>query len=142
MKTRVPRRLRVIRWSGAVLCALILALGLVSLRWSIVWEGRCASLAVRKGSVYVWLGQFARPNGWSIAREWSYRSWWLDFLAPRIQSNHAWLPLWIPFVLVGAPLAVAWGRERARVPPGHCRKCGYDLTGNISGRCPECGTTV
>jgi hypothetical protein len=21
-----------------------------------------------------------------------------------------------------------------------CRHCGYDLTGNISGRCPECGT--
>jgi hypothetical protein len=21
-----------------------------------------------------------------------------------------------------------------------CRKCGYDLTGNVSGTCPECGT--
>ena len=26
-----------------------------------------------------------------------------------------------------------------RPPPGHCQKCGYDLTGNVSGRCPECG---
>ncbi len=26
-----------------------------------------------------------------------------------------------------------------RYPPGHCRKCGYDLTGNESGTCPECG---
>jgi len=25
---------------------------------------------------------------------------------------------------------------------GHCQKCGYDLTGNVSGRCPECGTTT
>jgi len=24
-------------------------------------------------------------------------------------------------------------------PPGHCRACGYDLTLNQSGRCPECG---
>ena len=24
----------------------------------------------------------------------------------------------------------------------HCRQCGYDLTGNISGRCPECGREV
>jgi hypothetical protein len=24
--------------------------------------------------------------------------------------------------------------------PGHCHKCDYDLTGNTSGRCPECGT--
>jgi hypothetical protein len=23
---------------------------------------------------------------------------------------------------------------------GHCQTCGYDLTGNTSGRCPECGT--
>jgi hypothetical protein len=23
-----------------------------------------------------------------------------------------------------------------------CRDCGYDLTGNVSGRCPECGITV
>lgn len=25
---------------------------------------------------------------------------------------------------------------------GCCLKCGYDLTGNISGRCPECGTMI
>lgn len=24
----------------------------------------------------------------------------------------------------------------------HCRNCGYDLTGNASGRCPECGVDV
>ena len=24
-------------------------------------------------------------------------------------------------------------------PPGHCSTCGYNLTGNTSGRCPECG---
>lgn len=32
---------------------------------------------------------------------------------------------------------------RSRTPPvpkpGHCRKCGYDLTGNTGGVCPECG---
>ena len=26
--------------------------------------------------------------------------------------------------------------------PGRCRKCGYNLTGNVSGTCPECGTAV
>ena len=25
---------------------------------------------------------------------------------------------------------------------GHCRKCHYNLTGNTSGICPECGTAT
>ncbi len=29
-----------------------------------------------------------------------------------------------------------------RYPPGHCVQCGYDLTGNVSGTCPECGTSL
>lgn len=27
-------------------------------------------------------------------------------------------------------------------PSGHCQRCGYNLTGNVSGRCPECGAEV
>lgn len=29
-----------------------------------------------------------------------------------------------------------------RLSPNLCRQCGYDLTGNVSGRCPECGTMI
>jgi hypothetical protein len=28
---------------------------------------------------------------------------------------------------------------RPPAPPGCCRRCWYDLTGNVSGVCPECG---
>jgi hypothetical protein len=31
---------------------------------------------------------------------------------------------------------------RRRHPPGHCQACGYNLTGNVSGVCPECGEKV
>jgi hypothetical protein len=31
---------------------------------------------------------------------------------------------------------------RLAFPSGHCRHCGYCLTGNTSGVCPECGTPV
>ena len=35
------------------------------------------------------------------------------------------------------------GHERwARARKGLCAKCGYDLSGNVSGRCPECGEAV
>ncbi len=32
-----------------------------------------------------------------------------------------------------------WPRKH-ELPPGHCRTCGHNLTGNVSGICPECGT--
>lgn len=32
--------------------------------------------------------------------------------------------------------------ERWAIPAGHCTTCGYNLTGNTSGVCPECGSGV
>ena len=49
------------------------------------------------------------------------------------------IPLWLPLVVVTIPTAILLYRDRRRIPPGHCQKCGYNLTGNTSGRCPECG---
>ena len=51
---------------------------------------------------------------------------------------------WLPFVLAALLTLSAWRREiynrlSTRIPPGHCQACGYNLTGNVSGRCPECG---
>jgi hypothetical protein len=41
-------------------------------------------------------------------------------------------------------LLIAWAVSRLRMPyvKGTCRRCGYDLTGNACGICPECGTPV
>ncbi len=33
-------------------------------------------------------------------------------------------------------------RIRQFIEPQMCRMCGYDLTGNTSGTCPECGTSI
>lgn len=55
-------------------------------------------------------------------------------------------PLWVPALLLLAYPAVAFIRERLRIRRrrmrGHCQWCGYDLTGNVSGICPECGTPI
>jgi len=42
---------------------------------------------------------------------------------------------------LGAWIAVRRGVPR-HVPPGHCRECGYGLTGNVSGVCPECAMPI
>jgi hypothetical protein len=34
------------------------------------------------------------------------------------------------------------GARRRRLLQGHCATCNYNLTGNISGICPECGTEI
>jgi hypothetical protein len=43
--------------------------------------------------------------------------------------------------LIGMHLLVLSG-SMPRHPAGHCQRCGYNLTGNTSGICPECGTPV
>lgn len=44
-------------------------------------------------------------------------------------------------LLIGIPVAI-FRKRRQPPPPGHCRNCGYDLTGNVSGICPECGRAI
>lgn len=49
-------------------------------------------------------------------------------------------PVWpIPLAL-GIMAIVLWRRDR--YPPGFCSRCGYNLTGNMSGVCSECGAKL
>ena len=53
------------------------------------------------------------------------------------------VPFWLLFVATMAYPLVAWFRgplrRRRRRSLGLCLACAYDLTGNTSGVCPECG---
>jgi len=58
------------------------------------------------------------------------------------------VPYWLPAALFAIPPAVwlialrrRW-RRRYRLAHGLCLTCGYNLTGNVTGRCPECGAPV
>ena len=67
--------------------------------------------------------------------------WWFSFdMNPPVNIIGA--PLWAVFLALAFPTALMWYHDRRRFPAHCCRKCGYDLTGNISGRCPECGEAV
>ncbi|MFH1109328.1 MAG: hypothetical protein V1790_09060 [Planctomycetota bacterium] len=47
----------------------------------------------------------------------------------------------LQWVLV-AQVVLALKRRRRPLDPNTCPKCRYDLTGNVSGVCPECGTAI
>jgi hypothetical protein len=60
-------------------------------------------------------------------------------------------PIWLELpdwavILLMLILPVLWLRNamRRRLIPGpaHCTACSYDLTGNLSGTCPECGRPI
>ena len=52
------------------------------------------------------------------------------------------LPHWILLGAAAGMTGFLFLIDRQRIPPGHCQSCGYNLTGNVSGRCPECGEPV
>jgi hypothetical protein len=55
------------------------------------------------------------------------------------------VPSWFAAAVLLTPLAIVffrYNRRRKRIRHGLCPTCRYDLTGNVSGVCPECGTAV
>ncbi|UCE58114.1 MAG: hypothetical protein JSU63_11775 [Phycisphaerales bacterium] len=71
---------------------------------------------------------------------------WFDQRSGMSSHGIAAVTLAAPFgILVACPtIAFIRGplRRRRRRRKGLCIVCGYDLTGNVSGKCPECGTEV
>ncbi len=72
------------------------------------------------------------------------------FKTVAVRADLPWaIALLALLAMLGLPvwLGVAVGRRRyralmGRYALGHCQACGYDLTGNVSGKCPECGAVV
>lgn len=61
--------------------------------------------------------------------------------------HHAlFVPIWLLLAITGTfpVIALIRGplRHRYRRRSGLCLKCGYNLKGNQSGTCPECGTKI
>ncbi len=76
-----------------------------------------------------------------------YFDWYAPVYQPSEYSGRVIaMPLWLPFAVFAAYPTIAfirgplrrWRRQRR----GLCAKCAYDLTGNESGVCSECGLKV
>jgi len=159
---RLSQKLRILKWCGAIASAGMVILFEISMQWMVHWStpGWQRFFGLGCGAVvYVWLPSDRDPaqyrwmdEGWSFMErapgaaspaitrkprmEWRLRLY-------QATTSHWWLvvPLWLPFLLCLVPTCYLFWHDR--VPqPGHCRRCGYNLTGNTSGRCPECGLSL
>ena len=172
MKTKPNRfRIRrIFKWGGASVCLLLTGFGAWTSRGNripSVYFSPSFTIQVFEGHVVVWVYPEPRPRlpplGWHCDPDFhdniDLNRFGLDF--PRIHHETAWhrpglptwvrqgnwswcicLPFWLLLLTVGMPTAFMFYRDYRRTPPGHCQKCGYDLTGNVSGKCSECGTLL
>jgi len=59
----------------------------------------------------------------------------------RIYLVPVWIPVLTVFIIVSLTgRARVWVRRSRADGFDRCESCGYNLTGNVSGVCPECGT--
>ena len=99
-------------------------------------------IAVHSNTVYT--ASFQAPNS-------DLNSWGLAWATVDNMFTGLWRMDWYPsgpvigvktwFVALvcSLPLAASVVMHRRYVPPGHCRKCRYDLRGLSGETCPECG---
>jgi hypothetical protein len=128
-----------LKWTGEVFTAAILGLWLVSgvrtQYWNVGgWYFLLSSGAV-SGNCPTWMSFDSRL-------EWNEWKIWRPAFSQTPFVTGFVLPLWIPLVLVVIPTALLIRRDWRRYGPDLCSKCGYNLTGNVSGVCPECGQAV
>ncbi len=147
------KRLKVI---GLLLCLMMPALWVFSVMYMSTYvppsgQWRVVTLfghvLIEDGQVYdpgrscrradpLWKAKAARKMPWT-----EFANTFLGFRLPKKTSSVLQIPVWLLLVAVGFPTAILWWRDR-RPKAGFCKVCKYDLTGNVSGTCPECGTAV
>ena len=151
-----PERVKLLKWSSTAAALLLLELWTTSIFWDWSFAIRdeeqiriaqvtCGckpviDLHLVRGRVGLllhdgWSGCLVQPAKADVI--------WLpgaDVIGKGVgirKASRFW-PLWIPFVIVAVPTIWLWRHDRPN-PAGHCQRCGYNLTGNVSGVCPECG---
>ena len=84
-------------------------------------------------------------DGWRAPKPFTFTMFYFPPV-PKAWGWFSFIPCWAAVGIFGTyPLwtMLRLGARRAyRSRKGHCMSCGYDLTGNLSGVCPECGGAV
>jgi hypothetical protein len=144
---------------GSLLWLALSVVTVASFWYSVTWRDRAVTARCWLGNgcvcvVTEWLAGPGLPEnsqwiwprrpGWSLERREAGMHW--SELCPATRYPY-WggtlvsVPLWMPVGGLGLALLCVRRSVSRRALPHHCL-CGYDLTGNVSGRCPECGLAI
>ncbi|MBN1513453.1 MAG: hypothetical protein JXB13_15665 [Phycisphaerae bacterium] len=152
---RRSRIRRVAKWTGLLLCAVVLV------AWGIsIWHGfafrfagqhfdvdiaiygerlHCTAAHLTEAHTQLagatgfgWVDTSVRDHQWSLIGRYARYG---------VSCSNVSIPLGLVLLPFAVPTVILWHRDR-RPPKGNCQSCGYDLTGNVTGVCPECGEVV
>lgn len=146
---------RILKWAGLGTCLVLAVTSVISLRWVVGYRYATSNgwtaWSVSRGCLNVFYTHAGSPRmmtekpGWFTSRSlyWMSPFGHLKMFLLGYQGKFAMyrlvsVPLLPPAVAIGVATAVFLRRDRRRWK-GYCWECGYDLTGNVSGVCPECG---
>ena len=146
MRTR-----RITRWLLLTTSTVVILLWLVSGFVHVLWGDGCSyQLEVYLGSLRISWGAPHRGSfknmdfyeGVSFRQSWDYEWGWAPI--PYGEAVNDWyliaVPLWPLAAVACIVILRLYGRGRRR--KGQCGTCGYDLRGNESEVCPECGEPI
>jgi len=86
-----------------------------------------------------WIEHYYQHSLWQFGL--SFHDQAMGHHAPELRAYGLHLPHWfltLIFAIGPAIWLFKWNKRR-KLGPNACPACGYDLTGNESGECPECG---
>ncbi len=134
-------------WGGSTMCVLLAAAFMMSAWWSPTLQFPTQdgpSVTVFRGALMVvvghelWVlflqldrvmdptGHVPLPPTWCLWNDWG------------AGTRFIVVPTYAVLLAVAVPTLFVW-RFVPKFPRGHCRRCGYNLTGLREARCPECG---
>jgi len=152
---------RVGKWAGVIVCLVLIAAWTVtapipgSRKLSAGWSRPACFVGIVCGELHIGLPRppkSAEGLSISVGAHWpkgavyDRAAWGLHW--PSLSSPYPWnrwylvIPIWIPLTFIAVLTALLGHRARRQIPTGHCWRCGYDLTKNESGVCPECGVVI
>ena len=140
--TRVCPESRTRKWTGIVLCTIALAVAALSFIRAFWYSDQHGTTMLIRGEI-AWYPRgpiTVEPYGWhcSTFPPGPVRIW------PQISWPSIYIPCWLPTLLVGSATSLLWyhDRKHTRCSADSCQNCGYNLTGNTTGVCPECGGAI